>query len=166
MDGFQPKKWDELSKDERAKALRYLMYIKEKHDGKVKGRGCADRRPQRIYTAKSETSSSTCTLAGLIMTCVVDVFEHRDVATADLPGAFLQTKMSDDEPDAHVMLEGRMAEPLAKISPETYQKYIHNRGQAMIYCRLKVSLYGTLNAAKADQVPNRGWIQGEPIRLV
>ena len=36
MDGFQPKKWDELSKDERTKALRYLMYIKEKHDGKVR----------------------------------------------------------------------------------------------------------------------------------
>jgi hypothetical protein len=118
------------------------------------------------YTQPSQRQAHPRTLAGLIMTCVIDVFERRDVATADLPGAFLQTKMSDDEPDAHVMLEGRMAEPLAKISPETYQKYIHNRGQAMIYCRLKVSLYGTLNAAKADQVPNRGWIQGEPIRLV
>ena len=148
IEGFQPKHWDELTKEDRAKALRYLMYIKEKRDGKIKGRGCADGRPQRLYTPKSETSSPTCTLAGLIMTCVIDAFEHRDVATADLPGAFLQTKVPDDEPDVHVMIEGRMAELLAKISPETYQKYVHkHRGQSMIYCRLKVALYGTLKAA-------------------
>ena len=41
-----------------------------------------------------------------------------------------------------------MAELLAKISPQTYQKYIHHRrGQAFIYCELTVTLYGTLKAA-------------------
>lgn len=82
------------------------------------------------------------------MTCVIDAFERRDVAPADLPGAFLQTKMPEDEPDVHVMIEGRMAELLAKILPETYQKYVHKHsGQSMIYCRLNVALYGTLKAA-------------------
>jgi hypothetical protein len=124
------------------------MYLKEKRDGKIKGRGCADGRSQRVYTSKSETSSPTCSLAGLIITCVIDAFEKRNVATVDLPGAFLQTKMPNDEPDVHVMIEGRMAELLAKISPETYQKYVHqHRGKAMIYCRLNVALYGTLKAA-------------------
>ena len=47
MEGFQPKHWYELTKEERAWALKYLMYIKEKRDGKLKGRGCADGRPQR-----------------------------------------------------------------------------------------------------------------------
>ena len=42
MEGFQPKHWHELNDDERAKALKYLMYLKEKRNGDVKGRGCAD----------------------------------------------------------------------------------------------------------------------------
>jgi hypothetical protein len=37
MEGFQPKHWFELTKDERASALKYLMYLKEKRDGNLKG---------------------------------------------------------------------------------------------------------------------------------
>eukprot|EP00804_Cyclotella_cryptica_P027764 CCRYP_009202-RA/>CCRYP_009202-RA protein AED:0.72 eAED:0.12 QI:0/-1/0/1/-1/1/1/0/1137 len=148
MEGFQPKHWHELTKEERARALRYLMYLKEKRDGKLKGRGCADGRPQRVYTPKSETSSPTAALAAMIMTCVIDAHEGRDAATLDIPGAFLQTKMPKDEDVVHVVLDGRMAELLAKISPETYQEYVHHkREQAYIYCQLNVALYGTLKAA-------------------
>jgi hypothetical protein len=148
MEGFQPRHWHELTEQERARALRYLMYLKEKRDGRIKGRGCADGRPQRLYTEKAESSSPTASLAGMIMTCVIDAYEGRDVATVDIPGAFLQTKMPEDEEPVHVILDGRMAELLAKISPETYQEYVaHKRGQAFIYCKLNVALYGTLKAA-------------------
>ena len=148
MEGFQPKHWHELSKEERTKALKYLMYLKEKRDGRIKGRGCADGRPQRLYTTKSETSSPTASLAGIMLTCMIDAFEKRDVATVDIPGAFLQTKMPEDEEDVHVILDGRMAELLAKIAPDTYQKYVHqSRGQSYIYCKVNVAIYGTLKAA-------------------
>ena len=56
--------------------------------------------------------------------------------------------MPPGEKKIHVVLDGKMAELLAKISPQTYQKYIHHRrGQAFIYCELTVALYGTLKAA-------------------
>ena len=45
MEGFQPKHWYKLTKEERTKALKYPMYLKEKRDGRIKGRRCADRRP-------------------------------------------------------------------------------------------------------------------------
>jgi len=32
-----------MTVDKRKKALRYLMYLKEKRDGTVKARGCADK---------------------------------------------------------------------------------------------------------------------------
>ena len=148
MEGFQPKHWHELTEEQRKKALKYLMYLKEKRDGKIKGRGCADGRSQRLYTTKIESSSPTASLAGLMLSCMIDAYEERDVATVDIPGAFLQTKMPDDEEDVHVVLDGRMAELLAKISPETYQKYVHHRrGQAYIYCKCNVAIYGTLKAA-------------------
>ena len=50
MEGFQPKHWHELNVDERAKVLKHLMYLKEKRNGGVNGRGCADGRSQRLYT--------------------------------------------------------------------------------------------------------------------
>jgi len=37
---------ENLTYDERKKALRYLMFLKEKRDGSIKARGCADGRPQ------------------------------------------------------------------------------------------------------------------------
>jgi hypothetical protein len=148
MEGFQPKHWYELSKEERAGALKYLMYLKEKRDGRIKGRGCADGRKQRAYIPKAEASSPTATLMAIMLTCMIDAYEKRDVATVDIPGAFLQAKVPEEDRDIHVVLDGRMAELLGKISPVDYQKYVHqHRGQSHIYCKLNVSLYGTLKAA-------------------
>ena len=128
--------------------LWYLIHLKEKRIGDVKARGCTDGRPQRIYTAKEETTAPTVTLGGLIITCTIDAFEQQDVVTLDIPRAFLQTKMSEDEEVVHVVLEGWMAELITKRDPPTYQEYVHKRhGQACIYVKLNVALYVTLKAA-------------------
>ena len=91
MEGFQIKHWYELTKEERTKALKYLMYLKEKRDRRIKGRGCADRRPQQIYTKKIDASSPTASLSAIMLTYVIDAFERRDFTTANLPGALLYT---------------------------------------------------------------------------
>ncbi len=147
MGGFQPKHWHELTKEEHANAFKYLMYLKEKREGGIKGRGYANGRSQRLYMSKVETSLPTASLAGLIMTCMIDAYKKRDIVTVDIPVHFLQAKQPAEDNDVHVILDGRMAKLLAKISPETYQKYVHHkRGQAYIYCKLKVALYRTLKA--------------------
>ena len=56
---------------------------------------------------------------------MIDAFEKRDVTTVDIPGAFLRTKMPKGDDDVNVILDGRMAELLAKIAPKTYQEYVH-----------------------------------------
>ena len=90
------------------------MYLKEKRNGKVKGRGCADGRPQQLYTNKIETSSPTAALTAIMLTCMIDAFKRRDVPTVDIPGALLQTKIPKEEKDVHVILGGRMAKLLAE----------------------------------------------------
>ena len=50
MQGFQPKHWYEMTKEERANALNYLMYLKEKRNGIIKGRGCVLTVARRDYT--------------------------------------------------------------------------------------------------------------------
>ena len=47
----------------------------------------------------------------------------------------------------HMKLEGKMAEPLTKLNPKLYQKYVTNeKGRTVLYVELKQSLYGTLQA--------------------
>mmetsp|Transcript_7190 Transcript_7190/g.15685 ORF Transcript_7190/g.15685 Transcript_7190/m.15685 type:complete len:221 (-) Transcript_7190:165-827(-) len=52
-----------LARGSKSAALRYLMFLKRKRDGTIKGRGCADGRPQRAYINKEESSSPTILLA-------------------------------------------------------------------------------------------------------
>ena len=73
----------------RRYALGYLMFLKLKWNGDVKGRGCSDGRPQRVYKTKQETSSPMVITESLFITCSIDARENRDVAVADIPGAFL-----------------------------------------------------------------------------
>ena len=49
---------------------------------------------------------------------MIDVMEGREVATADIPGAFLQTDY--DKGDIHIKLEGAMVTLLEEIDPEYY----------------------------------------------
>ena len=74
--------------------------------------------------------------------------ERKDVATLDIPGAFLTTRMPNEEKKVHPVLEGQIAELLAKIAHDMFQEYVHhNQGQAYIYCLLNVALSGTLKVA-------------------
>jgi hypothetical protein len=135
----------DLTATERKGTLRYLMFLQEKRCGTIKGRGCADRRPQRDYMRKQETSSPTVATKALMLTCVVDAIEGRDVATCDIPGAFMQ---SDMKGKVVMKLEGVMAEVIVQIDPRQYTKYIEKENSKdVIYIILQKALYGTLQAA-------------------
>ena len=88
------------------------MFLKRKRCGKVKGRGCADGRKQRSYTAKEDATSPTVTTAAVFLTAVIDALEERDVATADIPGAFMQADMDEL---VHVRFTGAMVQQLLEI---------------------------------------------------
>ena len=84
-----------LSRGERRSALQYLMFLKRKRDGTIKGRGCADGRVQRTYTSKEESSSPTVSIEATTITCAIAAAENRCVATVDIPGAFMQADMDE-----------------------------------------------------------------------
>jgi hypothetical protein len=108
-----------LTAAERKGALGYLMFLKEKRCGTIKGRGCADGRPHCDYMTKQKTSSPTVATEALMLTCVIDAIEERDVATCDTPGAFMQ---SDMKGKVAMKLEGIMAEVILQIDPKKYTK--------------------------------------------
>jgi arginine deiminase len=70
---------------------------------------------------KQETSSPTVATEALILTCVIDAIEERNVATCDIPGAFMR---SDMKGKVVMKLEGVMAEVILKIDPKMYTQFV------------------------------------------
>jgi hypothetical protein len=142
MSVIDPTSANTLTREEKRKALNYLMFLKKKRCGRIKGRGCADGRKQRIYKTKEETSSPTVAIESLMLSSIIDAKERRTVATADIPGAFMQ---ADRDEVLHMRLEGPLAKLRTRVNPELYTKYlVMEKGKPVLYVRLLKALYGTL----------------------
>jgi hypothetical protein len=142
---LEPKSDDEMTDEDRKRSLQYLMFLKKNSSGKIKGRGCADGRKQREHIPKEDASSPTVAIEAVMLISVIDAKEGRDVATVDIPGAFMQV---DQEGLVHMKMEGKMAELLVKLDPKLYRKYVQiEKGEKVLYVQLKKALYGTLKAA-------------------
>jgi hypothetical protein len=111
---LKPKGLDELTGKQRRDSLHYLMFLKQKRCGKIKGRGCADGRKQREYLTKEDTSPPTVSIESVLLSCTIDAKE-------DIPGVFMQTDMDEI---VHMVLEGKKAKLLVKIDLKLYRKYL------------------------------------------
>ena len=66
------------------------MFLKLKsYEVTIKVRECADGRKQQDRLSREDTSSPTVSTEGLMLSCMIDAMEGREVATADIPGSFL-----------------------------------------------------------------------------
>jgi hypothetical protein len=136
----------ELTAEQIKEALAYLMFLKRKRCGKIKGRGCADGRKQRRYIAKEDAASPTVASEAVFLTAVIDAREGRDVAILDVPGAFMQADMDEL---VHVRFTGKMVELLIEIDPDMYEPcVVYENGEKVLYVELLKALYGTLRAAR------------------
>ena len=109
--GCEPVHAKDLSSEQKSKALGYLMFLKQKRCGRIKGRGCTDGRKQRVWTNKEDATSPTVSTEAVLLTSVIDAKERREVITVDIPGAFMQ---GEQDKTIHMKLEGTLAELLAK----------------------------------------------------
>eukprot|EP00957_Ditylum_brightwellii_P011334 857140-Ditylum_brightwellii.AAC.1 len=75
---MSPKKPENVTKQERKESLQYLMFLKKKRCGQIKGRGCADGRKQQVYTHKDDTRAPTVATEALMLSCLIDAMEGRD----------------------------------------------------------------------------------------
>jgi hypothetical protein len=80
-----------------------------------------------------------------MLSATIDALEGRDVATVDIPKAFMQ---ADIDEVVHVKFEGEIAEMLVKMDPKLYHKYVKDEhGKLVLYVELLKALYGTMRAA-------------------
>ena len=143
---MQPIKRKDLTAAQKREALGYLMFLKKKWSGTIKGHGCADGRKQRAYITKEESTSPTISTEVVFLTAVVDAWESQKVVVLDVPGAFMQV---DLDKLVHVQFEGEMVDKLLEIDQDLYGSYItEEKGTKVMYVELLKALYGTLRAAQ------------------
>ena len=76
--------------------------------------------------------------------CTMGAFKGRDVATVDIPGAFLHAKLDEKV----LMRIGAMDDLLVKIYQEKYEPFLEEEaGKYVLYVQLKNDFYGTTKAS-------------------
>ena len=109
-----------LSIKEIRSALNVVTLIKEKKDGTLKGRACADGRSQREYIEEYgiDVSAPTVSLETLLTSLAIDAYEERNIVTFDVGGAFLQPELPVRKDKLLLKLEGVFAEIMCEVNPE------------------------------------------------
>ena len=117
-DCFEPVDVSQLSFEEKRKALDSPIFLTEKRDGLIKARTCANGSKQREWMTKEDTASPTVSTPAVMLTCVMDAEEQREVAVVDIPNAFVQT---DNEGEVVIMkIKGKLALIPIDVCPEKY----------------------------------------------
>jgi hypothetical protein len=133
-----------LTPEQRRAALRAIDIITEKRNGFLKGRTCADGRKQRPLYSKLETASPTIATDALLISILIDAYEGRDVATADVAGAYLNAYMRDF---VIMKFTGESVRILCEVNPAHRAFVVSENGIPTLYVRLLKALYGCVQSA-------------------
>jgi hypothetical protein len=146
---FKPKHWHQLSHAQRQMVLECRMFLKEKRDGKTKGRTVAGGNKQRGYIPKEDASSPTVATESVLLTCIIDSEEGRDVAVIDIPNAFVQTRVEHEKYMAFIKIRGVLVDILVELAPDVYQPYAtkDKKGVEQLLVQCQNALYGTMIAS-------------------
>ncbi len=129
----------------------WVSFVEEKRDGTIKARKVIGGNKQRDYITKQDVSSPTVTAEAVMLTCVIDAQENRDVAVVDIPNAFVQTVVSDEDAEHRVMvrIRGPLVDILVSMAPDVYGPYVSvtKTGQKVLIVECLNAVYGTMVAA-------------------
>ena len=93
--------------------MESLIFLVEKRDGIIKARTCANGSTQRIHCDKEDSASPTASIESIMLTSLIEAAEGRDIATVDLPNAFMQTDVGLDKDGDNIVMKVRG--PLVKM---------------------------------------------------
>ena len=86
-----------------------------------------------------------------MLTCVIDAQEGRDVAVVDIPNAFVQTVVSEEDADHRAIVHTRepLVDILVSIVLDVYGPYVSTTkpGQKVLIVECLNAVYGTMVAA-------------------
>jgi hypothetical protein len=104
---------------------------------------------QRDYISKEDASSPTVATEAVLLSCIIDAKEGRDVTVIDIPNAFIQTRVEDEGDMAIIKIRGVLVDILVKIAPDVYKSYVttDKKGIKQLLVQCQNALYGTMVAS-------------------
>ncbi len=125
------------------------MFVKKKSSGVIKARKVAGGNKQRDFISKESASSPTVATELVLLTSMIDSLEDRDVAIVDIPNAFIQTIVEDDEENIVMRIRGHMVDVLIKVAPKVYGPYIKadKQGRKQLLVECLNAIYGMMVAS-------------------
>jgi hypothetical protein len=146
---FKPVHWKDLNNDRRKCILESHVFVKKKRSGVIKARKVAGGNKQRDFISKESASSPTVATESVLLTSMIDSLEGRDVAIVDIPNAFIQTVVEDDEDKVVMRIRGHMVDVLTKVAPKVYGPYVSTdkQGRKQLLVECLNAIYGTMVAS-------------------
>jgi hypothetical protein len=85
----------------------------------------------------------------VLILCIIDAEEHRDVAIVDIPNACVQTRVENEKDMAFIKIRGILVNILVEIAPEVYKSYVSQdkKGNKQLLVQCENALYGTMVAS-------------------
>jgi hypothetical protein len=84
-----------------------------------------------------------------MVTYVIDTLEDLDIAIINIPNAFVQTVVKDEDYHVIVSIRGPLVDILVSIAPDVYGPYVstNKAGQKVLLVQCLNAVYGTMVAA-------------------
>jgi hypothetical protein len=125
---------------------------RNKADPSRKGLWLAGRNKQQCRTTcprKIDASSPTVTTEAILLSCIIDAEEERNVTIIDIPNAFIQTWVEDEKNMAIIKICGVLMDTLVQIAPDICKSYIttDKKGMKQLPVQCQNALYGTMVAS-------------------
>jgi hypothetical protein len=146
---YNPMHWHKLTKAQKEHILESHIFVEEKRDGKIKARKVVGRNKQQDYITKEDVSSPTVLAEAVMLTCMIDTLEEQYIAVIDIPNAFVQSGVKDEEHHVIVCIRGPLVDILVSIAPDVYGTYVstNKAGQKVLLVQCLNAIYGTMVAA-------------------
>jgi hypothetical protein len=103
---YKPRHWHTLTKKQK-EHLESHIFVEEKRDGTIKAQKVIGGNKQHDYITKEDVSSPTVTAEAVMLICVINAQENRDVAVVDIPNTFVQTVVSKEDAEHRVTVRIR-----------------------------------------------------------
>ncbi len=131
--------------------LESHIFVEQKRHGKIKAQKVIGGNKECNYITKEDVSSPTVSAEAVMLTCVIDAAEDRDIAVVDILNAFAQTVVSEEDAEHRVIvhIRGPLVDILVLIAPDVYGPYvsINKSGQKVLIVECLNAVYGSMVAA-------------------
>jgi hypothetical protein len=85
----------------------------------------------------------------MLLSCIIEVKEERDVVVVDIPNTFVQTRVEKEKDVVFIKIRGILVDILVEITPDVYKSYVSKdkKGSEQFLVQYQNALYGMMVAS-------------------